>query len=137
MDKKNIEAIYPLTPAQQTLMFHRLQAGRLDQGFLQLVCTLKGSLRISDLENAWIRVMERHSALRTSIPGRIHGEDLDQHLQIVHRRLPLPWVQEDWSEAAKLELPHRLKEFLRTDQERGFDLVSRENMWLSLWNCFG
>ena len=128
MDKKNIEAIYPLTPAQQTLMFHRLQAGRLDQGFLQLVCTLKGSLRISDLENAWIRVMERHSALRTSI----HGEDLDQHLQIVHRRLPLPWVQEDWSEAAKLELPHRLKEFLRTDQERGFDLSKAPIMRLAL-----
>ena len=142
MDKRNIESIYPLTPMQQSLLFHHLQAGQADQGFLHLRCTLSGKLQIGALEQAWRNVVASHSALRTSI----HEEGLEQHLQVVHRRVTLRWEQIDWTSQSAADQSTLLESFLEADRVRGFDfsqapifrltlLRLEQDTFMLVWSC--
>jgi hypothetical protein len=62
---KNVEAIYPLSPMQQGMLFHTLYAPNSGMYFEQLVCTLRGTLDVQAFQTAWQRVVERHPVLRT------------------------------------------------------------------------
>ena len=78
IDKKNIEAIFPLTPMQQALLAHTLLADGQDGGVLQVHCTLLGQLDADVLDAAWKQVGVRHQALRTSV----HWQETAQPLQV-------------------------------------------------------
>ena len=128
MKKDNIEAIYPLSSMQQALLFHSLHKGKSDLGFLQSSCVLQGDLNISAFERAWKREVERHSVLRTSF----YWEDLDKPLQVVHRRVKLPWVHQDWRGLPLVEQQERLESFLQADREQSFELSQAAVMRLAL-----
>ena len=142
MDKKNVEAIYPLTPMQRALLFHSLHAPAPDPGFLQLRCTLHGRLEEPVFKQAWERVVARHQALRTSI----YWKELEEPLQVVFREVELPWQQLDWRGLPADKQEARLESFLKADRERGLVLsqspVTRfalmrvaDSRWRFVWSC--
>lgn len=83
---RNIEAIYPLTPAQEAFAFHAARAAGTDPGLLQMRLRLRGELDRDAFEEAWRWVLARHPALRSSV----HWKSADRPLQVVHRQVELP-----------------------------------------------
>lgn len=129
MDRKNVEAICPLSPMQQTMLLHSLHAKGPDPGFLQLRCTLHGNLDFDTFDSAWRQVIDRHQALRSSI----HWKDLDKPLQVVLRNVTIPWTRQKWKVGALIEAQPPLQAYLEADRNRGFDLSAPPVMRLALF----
>ncbi|NLG50016.1 MAG: amino acid adenylation domain-containing protein, partial [Chloroflexi bacterium] len=117
--RRNIEAIYPLSPMQEGMLFHSLYAPDSGVYVEQLGCTLLGDLDVPAFERAWQRVVDRHSILRTSFLWK----RLDRTLQVVQRQVRLSVAQEDWRGVSPAEQEARLEDFLQADRRRGFDLA--------------
>ena len=113
----NVEAIYPLSTMQQGLLFQTLYSETWEY-FQQVSYTLRGRLDSEALRRAWERVVERHPVLRTLF---LWGRG-DRPLQVVRRRVSLPWVTFDWRGLPESEQQERLEAFLEADRELGFDL---------------
>lgn len=121
MDKKNIEAIYPLAPLQQAFLWHSLQTSAQD-GLLHMRCTLRGQIETALFYQAWQSVFALHPALRTSV----HWEGVKQPLQVVARQVEIPWQVLDWrtKEAFHGMAETALADFLREDRDLSFDLTT-------------
>lgn len=128
MSKRNIEAVYPLSPMQQGMLFHSLYAPESGVYFEQLSCTLRGALDVRAFERAWQRVVERHPVLRTSFVWK----RLDKTLQVVHRRVRLPLEQQDWRGLSPAKQEARLEAFLQAERSRGFNLAQAPLVRLAL-----
>jgi non-ribosomal peptide synthase protein (TIGR01720 family) len=76
---------FPLTPTQQSLLFHHLQEPDQDAGRLLVTFILEGKLDISRLELAWKQLIHRHEALRTTINWQSSEEEPCQQ---VHKESP-------------------------------------------------
>jgi len=119
MPAPQIQDIYPLSPLQQGILFHDLYAPELQIYTLQMCCELRGDLDPGALRGAWEQLVERHTALRTAFVWERKGEPL----QVVRRRVEVPWREEDWRPLEAAERERRLRELLRADHRRGFDLA--------------
>lgn len=115
---KNIEAIYPLSPMQEGMLFHTLYEPESGVYFEQLSFTLHGNLDISAFEQAWAKVVERHPVLRTLFVW----ENRTQPLQVVLKQVNLPWTYLDWCSLSSLEQEQQLEVFLESDRNKGFAL---------------
>jgi pimeloyl-ACP methyl ester carboxylesterase len=82
MDKRNIEAIYPLSPLQAAFLFHGVDRENIDPGQLQLRIDFEGELDRSAFEAAWQWLVQLHPVLRTAI----YWQDLEKPLQVVHKQ---------------------------------------------------
>jgi amino acid adenylation domain-containing protein len=118
MSKRNIEAVYPLSPMQRGMLFHSLYAPDSGVYFEQLSCTLRGDLNVAAFQRAWQRVIDRHPILRTSFAWK----NLDKTLQVVHRHVPLELEYRDWRVYSPAEQDARLESFLQNGRARGLDL---------------
>jgi amino acid adenylation domain-containing protein len=128
----NLEAVYPLSPMQQGMLFHSLHAPP-DSGMYvqQIVCTLRGDLDPGILRDAWQAVLDRHAALRTFFVW----DDRPEPLQVVCRQLELPWRELDWRDDADAD--SRLAELLAADRRRGFDTARAPLLRLTLARTAG
>jgi amino acid adenylation domain-containing protein len=133
MSKRNVEAVYPLSPMQQGMLFHSLYAPESGVYFEQLTCTLRGDLDVSAFQRAWQRVVERHPVLRTSFAWK----SLDKTLQIVHRQVELPFERQDWRRFSPDEQEARLEAFLQAERRRGFNLSQPPLIRLALVQTAG
>jgi thioesterase domain-containing protein len=120
-DRRNIEAIHPLTSMQRSLLYASLHARRngVDPGFLQVRCTLRGGLHESAFETAWERITERHAALRTSV----HWINVDRPLQVVARRVSIASISEDLRKLDSRTQNTHIDAWLENDRLRGIDLT--------------
>lgn len=118
MQNKNIEAIYPLSPMQQGMLFHTLY--RPDEGVYvnQLNYDIEGKLDASALQLAWQQVVDQHPVLRTFFAW----EKRQQPLQIVRRNLSLPWQFHDWRDQNMDQQQPLLEDLLWEDRKTGFHL---------------
>ena len=114
----NIENIYPLTPLQQGMLFESLLTPGSGVYFGQFIYTLSGKLDAPAFQTAWKKVVDRHASLRTLFAWK----NQDKPLQIVRRRVDLPWEFEDWRALPNQVQRNKLEEFLQTDRKAGFDL---------------
>lgn len=128
MNKRNIEAIYPLSPMQQGMLFHSIYSPDSGVYFEQLTCELEGELNIPAFQKAWEQVVQRHSALRTSFVWK----RLDKTLQVVHKQVELPFEVLDWRELSSSEQEARLEETLQENTKQGFNLSAAPLMRLTL-----
>ncbi len=112
------EDLYPLTPFQQGMLFHVLDTFGAGMYLNQQRYTLRGELDLAAFKEALQGVMNRHQILRTSFVLSAPGGPL----QVVYRRLNLPWAMHDWSELPRAEAAERFDELMRTDFQLGFDL---------------
>ena len=115
---ENIEDIYELSHMQQGMLFHTLYAPESGIYFEQMSCTLRGSLNVKAFKSAWQQVAERHPVFRTSFLW----EDLEKPLQVVHRQVEVPWIQQDWRGLAPDKRQQKLENFLLEDRKQGFEL---------------
>ena len=127
MRPENIESIYELSPTQQGLLFHSLYSPQSGMYAGQFTFTFS-DLDVAAFEQAWRRVVERHETFRTSF----YWEETDKPLQVVARRVQLPFEHEDWRGCAPEEQESRLRRFLDRDRARDFDLARAPLMRLTL-----
>ena len=118
MSNGNIEAIYPLSPLQEGMLFHHLLTPEATAYFVQMSCTLSGDLDVAAFKRAWSKVIERHAVLRTFFTW----EQRDKPLQVVIAQMPLPWTQYDWRDTPPAEQEQRFTSLITEDQQRSFDL---------------
>ena len=94
-------------------------------------CAIDGEFDAPAWKQAWRQAIDRHSTLRTSFLW----EDLEEPVQIVHRRLDLPVEERDWRDATAKEQSRRLEDFLAWDRSRGFSLNQAPLMRMALLRC--
>ena len=123
-----IEDIYPLSSMQQGMLFHSLYEPESKVYLIQLSSKISGGLEPKAFRRAWGEVVRRHPILRTAVLW----EGLEEPLQIVHESVNLPWTQEDWRELGKAMQGEKWQEFLRKDQELGFNFQQAPLMRLAL-----
>lgn len=116
--KEKFEDIYPLTPFQQGMLFHVLDTPQAGMYLNQQRYTLRGQLDLSAFRKALQGVMDRQQILRSAFVLSAPGGPL----QVVYRRLNVPWTMYDWSDLPREESAKRLDGFLRSDYYKGFDL---------------
>jgi non-ribosomal peptide synthase protein (TIGR01720 family) len=116
--RQEVEDIYPLAPMQEGMLLHTLMSAGSELYCEQGTYELEGWLDALALRRAWQQVMDRHAILRT----RFCWEALDRPLQVVEKKLALPWEEEDWSEKPREDHGPRLEELLKADRKRGLEL---------------
>ena len=129
--KADIEDIYELSPLQQGILFHSLYAPESAVYFVQLCYALHGNLNVVAFGQAWQEVVARHAALRTAY----YWENLEKPLQVVHRQVKVPLVQDDWRDIELVEQPQKLQIFLSSDRTSSFDFTQPCLMRLHLIRC--
>jgi amino acid adenylation domain-containing protein len=115
---QNVEAVYPLSPAQQGMLFHSIAGNGVDRYLRQVVFELTGEVSLDALGAAWQGAVDRQPVLRTSFLW----EGLKQPVQMVHRNAVLEWTDLDWTSTGAADLEQRLDAFLAEDRQRGIDL---------------
>ncbi len=124
-----IEAVYPLSPMQEGMLFHSLLEGQRNIYVEQLVCTLSGVLDPLIFHQAWRAVVKRHAVLRTSFLW----EDAERTRQVVYKDVKVPFLYGDWRELTDPEKQQRIEEVRLADQDRGFELGEAPLMRLALY----
>lgn len=114
----NLEDLYELSPMQKGMLFHTLTEPESAVYFNQVIWTLEGELDVPAFEQAWHRVIRRHSILRTAF----FWEDFDEPHQVVFRRVPVPLDERDWRELTPAAQQKQLDAFLDRDRQQQFDL---------------
>ncbi|MDJ0953253.1 MAG: amino acid adenylation domain-containing protein [Acidimicrobiia bacterium] len=114
----NLEAIYPLSPVQEGILFHTLYSPEAPLYVQQYVSTIEGDLDVPEFRENWNTVIRRHQVLRSLLTW----EGREQPLQVVLREVDVEWAIQDWSESPHDEQERKLDDFLATDRERGFRL---------------
>lgn len=128
MKMKNVADLYQLSPLQQGMLFHTLYAPRSGIYCEQIEMTLRASPDITALKEAWQQVIERHTILRTAFLW----DGLQEPLQVVRQRVPLPWEELDLQGLAAAEQAERVRAFCQRDLLRDFDLSRAPLMRLTL-----
>ncbi|MEB4734044.1 condensation domain-containing protein, partial [Burkholderia contaminans] len=90
---------------------------------------IDGALDVERFRRAWETVAHRHDILRTSF----HWEDIESPVQVVHRRIDLPWHDEDLRAASAAEAEQRWEAYVAQDRARGFDFTRAPLMRLALF----
>ena len=111
-----VQDIYPLTPMQENMLFHRLYSADSTAYFEQFSFNLKGDLNIKWFEQAWKIVSLRHDILHTNFIYR----GVPRPLQVVRKMRPIEWNYQDLSDVENPEA--RIAAFKIDERQQGFDL---------------
>jgi amino acid adenylation domain-containing protein/natural product biosynthesis luciferase-like monooxygenase protein/non-ribosomal peptide synthase protein (TIGR01720 family) len=114
---REVADIYPVSPLQQGLLFHSLDASDPGVYVVSTTWRIRGVLDVSALKRAWCHILDRHTILRTAIVGH----DLETPLQVVFRRVVLPFEFHDLTGIARERREARLLALRESDRNRGFD----------------
>ncbi len=129
MSRPDVEDIYPLTPLQQGMLFHTVYAPGSGAYVEQVGFTVRDPAFDPDaFGRAWQRVAERHPVLRTAFAW----EEMEEPVQVVHRRVVVPVERLDWRGLPPRERERELDALLAEDRRRGFDLLAAPLMRLAL-----
>lgn len=127
--KKDIEALYPLSPMQQGMLFHSMYAPEAGMYLEQYSCVLQQSVDVPLLQQAWQQLVDTHPVLRTSI----HIPNGSQPLQVVHRQATLSWSIYDYRGFSALEQETQMQSLLQNDRRQGFTLEQAPLMRMMLF----
>ena len=115
---KNIEAIYPLSPMQQGMLFHSVYNEGGGEYFEQFHCTIQGELNQDAFVRALRMIVQRHSTLRTAFVWK----KTSKMLQVVQKQVELPLFTLDWSEYGETQHSEKFNELIASDRKKGFNL---------------
>ena len=111
-----IADIYPLSPMQQGMLFHTLYEQQAGNYINQLRVDVDG-LDVERFKNAWQATLDAHPVLRS---GFVWQGTFDQAVQVVHKRVVLPFIEHDWR--GQPEMEQSLQTLAAGERERGFTL---------------
>jgi amino acid adenylation domain-containing protein/non-ribosomal peptide synthase protein (TIGR01720 family) len=126
--QREVEDLYPLSPLQEGMLYHALDAPGSGVYVQQVTCDLHGDLDLDAFRRAWERVAERHTVLRTAFAWR----DLPAPMQLVRPRVPVAIACLDWGDVPAAERAARLHDWLEEDRRRGLQLTEAPVMRLTL-----
>ena len=124
---KHIEDAYPLSPAQEGILFHSIYAPNSSVYVLQMYCTLR-KLNVAAMQQAWQAVVDRHQILRTAFVW----DNVAKPLQVVGRKVEVPWRMLDWRDLPDAEQSMRFESYLKQERDLGFKLAEAPLMRMSL-----
>ncbi|GHF27769.1 hypothetical protein GCM10018790_01390 [Kitasatospora xanthocidica] len=122
MKPTSFDAIWPLTPLQEGMLFHALYDGGqegVDHYNMQLPIELTGPLDPAALRRACELVVARHPALRVGFLQRRSGEPF----QAVASQVELPWAEVSLTGLDPAEQQRRLREVLTEERHRRFEMT--------------
>jgi len=114
-----VEDLYPVSLVQKGMLARYFQEPRYGQYLYQWSFDLASDLDAQLLIQAWMKVIERHAALRTAF---VH-EQTDEPLQVIKQKVPFDILQFDWSDKSPDDQQAHERAYLRTIQEWGFSLT--------------
>ena len=112
------ENAHPLTPTQEAMLLYSVYAPKSAAYFEQFCYAYRGALDAEAFNAAWQQVVNRHSMLRTSF----RWSEQSGPRQVVHDRIDVPLVFEDWRGLTGPQQEEKLTQFLEADCARGFDV---------------
>lgn len=127
----SIEAIMPLSPVQEGMLFHALYEPASWVYFDQLIVPMSGSVNESAMFDAWRMVVSRHQILRAGFVW----EGVPQPLQVVLTDVDLDIQRYDWSGLDYDSAQAKFDRLLRDDRNLGFNFKRHGVMRLS-WIVF-
>ncbi|MGZ5482190.1 MAG: non-ribosomal peptide synthetase [Pyrinomonadaceae bacterium] len=110
--------VFDLTPTQEAMLLYSVYAPKSAAYFEQSCYAYCGALDVEAFTAAWQRVVNRHSMLRTSFRW---SEEAGPR-QVVHDRVEVPLVFDDWRDLTGPQQEEKLTQFLEADCARGFDV---------------
>ncbi|WFU79161.1 LLM class flavin-dependent oxidoreductase [Bradyrhizobium sp. CIAT3101] len=113
-----IQESYPLSPLQQGMLFHYLEARTQGVDVEQLEMRFNEPIDTKSLSDAWAVVANRHPTLRT----RFRWEGLEIPLQEVVDEVAVPFETRDLAGMTHGQQDEALKIFLAADRSRAFAL---------------
>jgi len=123
----NIEAIYPLSPMQQGLLFHQVYDTQARSYYVKFYFHLSRELDPKCFHKAWSYLVQRHPILRTAF---LQTEV--PPLQIVCREANLSWEELDWQQRSSEQRTQQWQQLLA--QQLVFDFKSPPLMRFHLIN---
>jgi amino acid adenylation domain-containing protein/non-ribosomal peptide synthase protein (TIGR01720 family) len=124
--RRDVVDLYPLSPIQT--LFFSTNPDTAASPFDQWHATLHGPLDVSGFQQAWQESVQRHTILRSTI----HGAELREPLQMVHREVRLPWTIEDWRGSSSDRQTMRWAAFLKQDRAQPLSLTDAPAMRFAL-----
>nr|WP_231670471.1 non-ribosomal peptide synthase/polyketide synthase [Pseudomonas quasicaspiana] len=112
-----VQDLYPLAPMQQGMLFHSLYEQTQQGAYVNQMCVDVENLDPERFRQAWQSVVERHDILRSAF---LWQGALEQPLQVVFKRVELPFQLLDWRERVAPE--QALQALAESDRMAGFDL---------------
>lgn len=125
----DVQDIYPTTSMQAGLLFHTLLHPHSGVYLMQHRYWIEGSVDVDVFREAWQRIVDRHSILRTIF----FWDTQSQPHQVVKRRTILPFDYYDWQDLPDCEQEARLEDLLATERRDGFDLGSAPPLRIKLF----
>ena len=113
-----VQDSYPLSPLQQGMLFHHLEARTPGVDVEQLEVRLSEPIDTNRLADAWAKVAKQHPILRT----RFRWEGLKAPLQEVLDEIAVPFEARDLSEMTAEEQAEAVNIFFAEDRSRAFAL---------------
>ncbi|KPV61396.1 hypothetical protein QJ48_00270 [Paenibacillus sp. A3] len=123
-----IESVYPLTPMQQGILYHRLLDPESEAYLGQTAFTVRGSLDIRAFKQSLDAVVQRHDALRTNFYSGWNG----QPLQVVFRSKPADFVYEDVRRLGGSKQEAHIETIAKADKARGFGMSEEALLRVSI-----
>ena len=108
-----VQDSYPLSPLQQGMLFHHLEARTRGVDVEQLEVRLNEPIDTSRLADAWAGVAKQNPILRT----RFRWEGLQTPVQEVLHEVAVPFEMRDLSEMTTQEQAEALSRFLAEDRK--------------------
>ena len=121
-----IEDIYPLSPTQEGMLFHSMEAPGTGLYVNQISVAIEG-LDAERLARAWQEMIVRHAVLRT---GFLWRAGLARPLQIVFKQADAPVMHLDWR--GKDHLEEQITTHADQELKRDFDFLNPPLVRLSL-----
>lgn len=116
--KHNIEAIFPLSPLQQGLLYHSQLAPDSGIYVVQMTCQMVGFLDKQAFRKAWEFLLQQHGILR----ALFQNLDTDQPFQVLRKTCQLPWHTYDWRHHSQEKQTELFEALTLQDRKQGFDL---------------
>ncbi|WP_235941328.1 non-ribosomal peptide synthetase [Paenibacillus puerhi] len=124
-----IQAIYPLTPMQEGMLFHALWDSKSGAYFDQKSFIAEGELDIGLFQISFDQLVERYDSLRTAI----EHERVKTPKQIILAGRKASFRYEDLSALKETDRAGYLEDFEAEDRERGFDLCEDSLIRMSVF----
>lgn len=118
-DDSNISDIYPLSPMQKNILAHNLIAANTGLSTSVFSCKMEGKLDLRAFKQAWQKVIERHSILRTTFRWR----RLEEPLQMVYHSVNLPWDEMDASQGSTEEQNSLIQNYICLEEKQGYKVT--------------
>src|SRR5262249_13077202 len=113
-----VQDSYPLSPLQQGMLFHHLEARTRGVDIEQLEARLNEPIDKTRFADAWARVAKQNPILRT----QFRWEGLQRPVQEVLHEVAVAFETRDLSGLTTQEQAEALGRFLVDDRSRGFAL---------------